>query len=50
MFKLDENYIISINDKELGNVKILGIVNKRNTKFKKRIYRINKKFNVIKMS
>ena len=50
MFKLDENYIISINDKELGNVKILGIVNKRNTKFKKRIHRINKKFNVIKMS
>ena len=50
MFKSNEIYILSNNkDKDLGKVKILGVVDKRNIKVKKRMHRINKKFEVVKL-
>ena len=50
MFKYGESYILSNNkDKDLGKVKILGVVDKRNIKVKKRMHRINKKFEVVKV-
>ena len=47
MYKYNEKYLLSIDDKEIGNVKIYGIVDKKNTLFKKRIHRIKTKYKVV---
>ena len=43
MFKLNERYLLSLGDKDMGRVKIYGIV-KKNQRIKKRIHKINKSF------
>ena len=50
MFKYKEIYILSNNsDQDLGKVKILGVVDKRNIKVSKRMHRLTKKFRVVKV-
>lgn len=47
MFKLNETYLLSSNNKDLGKITIYNIVNKKNIKLKKRIHKINNKYNII---
>ena len=47
MFKLNETYLLSINDNDKGKVTIYNIVNKKHIKIKKRIHKMNTKYQVV---
>ena len=47
MFKYKETYLLSINNKDIGNVTIYKIINKKNSKLKKRLHFINESFRVV---
>lgn len=49
MFKFNERYLLSLGNKDMGKVKIFGIV-KKNQRIKKRIHRIKKSFDVINVN
>ena len=47
MFKYNEKYLLSIDDKDIGNIKVYGIVDKKNIGLKKRIHKVKAKFKII---
>jgi len=47
MFKYKETYLLSIHNKDVGKVTIYKIINKKNSKLKKRLHRINQRFYVM---
>ena len=49
MFKYKDKYCITQDEQDKGTVLIYAIVDKKNSKLKKRIHKINKKFIVDKM-
>ncbi|MBR1416817.1 MAG: hypothetical protein IJ572_03265 [Bacilli bacterium] len=46
MFKYGEKYLLSIDNKDIGSAKIYAIVSKKNSKLKKRIYKVTVPFKV----
>lgn len=50
MFKFKEKYVISSNYRDLGEVTILGIINKKNSKLRKRIHKNNRVYKVENIS
>ena len=44
MYKYNEKYIISLNNKDKGEITVLSIVNKRNYNVRRRLHRSNKVF------
>lgn len=47
MYKLNETYLLSIRDKDMGKVTIYNIVSKKNIGLKKRIHKLNTKYQII---
>ena len=50
MFKVNEEYLLSEGNKDMGKVKIYNIVSKKNLKLKKRIHKLNIRFHVVSLS
>ena len=47
MFKFNEKYVISVNDKDKGVVSIYGICKRKHSMLKKRFYKTNKVCQVV---
>ena len=49
MFKFNESYLLSLDEKDKGKVKIYNIVKKKH-KLKKRIHKVNYQLNIVKIN
>ena len=47
MFKINETYLLSIKDKDMGKITIYNIVSKKNNKLKRRIHKMNTKYQIV---
>ena len=47
MYKINEEYLLSEGNKDIGKVTIYNIVNKKSVKLKKRIHKVNTKFHIV---